>query len=288
MESKISCFAMLCHPTNAAAPKMMQLALDWARKCGVKILVEKPMAEKVGLPKIGVSRRVMARECEMVLVLGGDGSILEAVRAFASHRLPITGINLGHLGFLTLGQAADTVKYLERLRLGQYHIEKRLMLSATVKREGKVIHQGLALNDVVVVKDPISRVIHIDVSISGTFISGFRGDGVIFSTPTGSTAYSLSAGGPIIPPWVEAFLLCPLASHTLGVRPVVTSDREIFLAHLTCSHSKVSLVLDGQEGFPLKDGDEIEVARAKEEALIVALQRRNFFKILQKKMKWGK
>ena len=285
---KIKHLALMCHPTHVGGPQLVSTILDWGKQHALKIFIDHATAQKMEIPELGLSRIEMAEMAEMIVVLGGDGSILQAVRMFARNDIPIAGVNLGHLGFLTLGSAQDALKIFERLRLGQYHIENRLMMAAQVWREGKVVHRGIAVNDVVVVKEPISRVIDIEVSISGTNICSFRGDGIIISTPTGSTAYSLSAGGPIIPPWVDALLLCPLASHTLNARPVITSDREVFSARLSCSHSAVDLVIDGQEGFGLIDGDQIEVCRAEETAKIVVLQQRNFFKILRKKMKWGK
>jgi len=224
----------------------------------------------------------------MIVVLGGDGSILEAVRTFAPHGLPVAGINLGHLGFLTLGSSEDTLPILDRLHAGRYQIEDRLMLQVTVRRNGEDVYRNIACNDVTIAKEPISRVIDVDVSISDTYVTSFRGDGVIFATPTGSTAYSLSAGGPIVPPWVPALLVCPIASHTLNARPVITSDREVFNAVLECSHSQVDLVTDGQEGFRLQSEDRVEVARAPDHARIVVLETRSFFNTLREKMKWGK
>jgi NAD+ kinase len=288
MPKRIRRIALLAHPTNTAAPQLVSVVLEWAAARGVKLLLEHTMARKLARDDLGASLPEMAEHSELVLVLGGDGSILQAVRMFAEYDLPVAGINLGHLGFLTLGAPHNALPILNRLRAGQFHVEDRLMLSAQVRREGKIVQQGQALNDVVVVKEPISRVIDLQVSISGTRISAFRGDGIIISTPTGSTAYSLSAGGPIIPPWVDALLLCPLGSHTLYARPVITSDQEIFSAELSCTHSEVVLVLDGQEGFALKHGDQIEVQRAPKKARIVVLQPRTFFKILRRKMKWGK
>ena len=143
------------------------------------------------------------------------------------------------------------------------------------------------MNDVVIQKEPMLRVININVSISGCFINTYHGDGLIFSTPTGSTAYSLSAGGPIVPPWVNVIILCPLNCHTLSARPVITSDQEVLTARLGCIHSKVDLVLDGQQSFRLQDADEIEIVRAQELARIVVFKSRNFFEVLRQKMKWG-
>lgn len=278
---------VLCHPTRESAPPLLRSILEWAEKRRIDVKLDETMAKRIRRPRLGVPRTEMAGLVDMVVVLGGDGSILESVRAFAADGLPVAGINLGHLGFLTLGEAQQAEAILERLRLGKYRIENRMMLKAVVSRNGHEVFHGIALNDAVIVKGPILRVIDIDVSISGTHITSFRGDGVLFSTPTGSTAYALSAGGPIVPPWVNALLICPLHSHTLNTRPVITSDQEILSAKVSATHSTIDLVLDGQEGFGLQTGDEIQVTRAVETARIVAFNTRNFFQVLRKKMQWG-
>ncbi len=245
------------------------------------------MAQIVERPELGLPRQDMASEVDMVVVLGGDGSILETVRAFAADGVPIAGINLGHLGFLTLDEPKNAIFTLKKLKSGKFRIENRMMLQAIVRRQGKKVFRGIALNDIVVQKGTMLRVINIDVSISGNKVNTYHGDGLIFSTPTGSTAYSLSAGGPIVPPWVNVMVVCPLNCHTLNARPVITSDSERLIAKLSCVHSKVDLVMDGQEGFRLQDGDEIEVGRAQELGRIVVFRSRNFFQVLRKKMRWG-
>ena len=280
--------ALICHPTRTAALEMAELVIQWARERHVGVCLDKEMATRFGRDDLGMTRAEMGHFADTVLVLGGDGSILEAVRSFAPDKLPIVGINLGHLGFLTIGTSEDTFRILERLQSGSYLIQEHIMLEARVRRNGKVITRSTALNDFVIVKEAISRVIDVSVRISGTFVNTYRGDGVIFSSPTGSTAYSLSAGGPIVPPWVSVLIVCPLASHTLSARPVVTSDQEVISADVTCTHAHVNLVTDGQEGFPLENGDVVEVLRAEDLARIVVMKRRNFFQVLRRKMKWGK
>lgn len=288
MPHPVKRLALICHPKRPAALEMGELVLQWARERHVAVKTDSEIAARLHREDLGATRQEMAKFADTVLVLGGDGSILEAVRSFAADQLPIAGVNMGHLGFLTIGTTEDTFKILERLHQGAYVVQERMMLAARVFRQGKVVNRATALNDFVIAKETISRVIDVSVKISGTHISSYRGDGVIFASSTGSTAYSLSAGGPIVPPWVNLMIVCPLASHTLNARPVVTSDREIFLAELACTHAQVNLVIDGQEGCPLQDGDQVEVSRAPYPARIVGLASRNFFKVLRKKMKWGK
>lgn len=287
MKKPIKNLAFICHPAREKLPPLLKSLLQWAEEKNIGIKLTPRMAQIIDRRDLGLSNHEMAASVDMVVVLGGDGSILGAARTFAPYGLPIAGINMGHLGFLTLDEHANAISTLEKIREGKFRIENRMMLKAVVKRAGKKVFNGIALNDVVVQKEPMLRVININVSISGRSINTYHGDGLIFSTPTGSTAYSLSAGGPIVPPWVDVIILCPLNCHTLSARPVITSDQEILTARLGCVHSKVDLVLDGQESFRLQNDDEIEVTRAIELGRIVVFKSRNFFDILRRKMKWG-
>lgn len=287
MKKKLKNIAFICHPARSSLPPILKGLIEWAENNEIGVRLTPRMAQIVERPELGLPRQDMAGEIDMVVVLGGDGSILETTRAFASDGIPVAGINLGHLGFLTLDEPKNAINTLEKLRDGKFRIENRMMLQAVVRRNGRKMFRGIALNDVVVQKGTMLRVINIHVSISGNTVNTYHGDGIIFSTPTGSTAYSLSAGGPIVPPWVNVIVLCPLNCHTLSARPVITSDQEVLNARVSCVHSKVDLVLDGQEGFRLLDGDEIEVSRANELGRIVVLKSRNFFEVLRKKMNWG-
>ncbi len=287
MKKKLKNIAFICHPARSSLPPILKGLIEWAESNEIGVRLTPRMAQIVERPELGLPRQDMAGEIDMVVVLGGDGSILETTRAFAADGIPVAGINLGHLGFLTLDEPKNAINTLEKLRDGKFRIENRMMLQAIVRRNGRKMFRGIALNDVVVQKGTMLRVINIHVSISGNTVNTYHGDGIIFSTPTGSTAYSLSAGGPIVPPWVNVIVLCPLNCHTLSARPVITSDQEVLNARVSCVHSKVDLVLDGQEGFRLLDGDEIEVSRANELGRIVVLKSRNFFEVLRKKMNWG-
>ncbi len=287
MKKKLKTLAFICHPTKSDLPPILETLIEWSEANGIGVRLTPRMAQIIKRPELGLPRQDMAKEIDMVVVLGGDGSILETTRAFAADGVPVAGINLGHLGFLTLDEPKNSINTLEKLRDGKFRIENRMMLQAVVKRNGRRMFRGIALNDVVIQKGTMLRVININVSISGNKVNSYHGDGIIFATPTGSTAYSLSAGGPIVPPWVNVVVICPLNCHTLSARPVITSDQEMVSARLSCVHSKVDLVLDGQEGFRLLDGDEIEVSRAKELGKIIVFKSRNFFEVLRKKMNWG-
>ena len=181
----------------------------------------------------------------------------------------------------------NAITALRRLKNGNYAVEPRMMLRTNVYRDGEKIYSGIGLNDVVIQKAPMLRVIKINVSISGNIINTYQGDGLIVSTPTGSNAYSLSAGGPIVPPWVNVMVICPLNSHMLSARPVIAADNEVLNCKISCVHSIVELVIDGQANFKLLNNDVVEIIRAEEISHIVVFKERNFFNVLRKKMSWG-
>lgn len=284
--SKINTIGIVCHPARESLPLLLKL-VEWAKNSKITIKLDAKTAKKIKQPKLMASQEQMAKEADIILVLGGDGSILQTVRAFAKSKAPIAGINLGHLGFLTLDESENAISTLEQIKKGLFRIENRMMLQTRVVRGSKEVYRGIALNDVVIQKEPMLRVINIKVSVSGSAVNTYHGDGLIIATPTGSTAYSLSAGGPIVPPWVDVIILCPLNCHTLSARPVITSDKELLSARLECVHSNVDIVLDGQESFCLKNGDLIEVEKAEQVGKIAVLKPRNFFDVLRRKMSWG-
>ena len=287
MSKPVNSIALICHPAKPAMPKLVKEITTWAQNNNIRLFLTSDIAQKVDRNDLKTEIKEISKLAKIIVVLGGDGSILQCARTFAADNIPIAGINLGHLGFLTLDERYNAIQTLNKLKDGNYIVEERMMLKASVYRNNQEVFSGVALNDVVIQKEPIMRVIKVKVSICKNLVNSYLGDGLIISGPTGSTAYSLSAGGPIVPPWVNVMLICPLNSHTLSARPVITSDKEVIEAQLSCTHSQVDLVLDGQESFRLQDADEIKVIRSEHVAQIAVLQSRNFFEILRKKMKWG-
>lgn len=279
--------AFSCHPAKESLPPLVQTMLNWTIKNKITSRLSPTMAKLVSMQELTFDDNYLRNQADMFVVLGGDGTILSAARDYAEYNLPIAGINLGHLGFMTLEEPRNALNALKELKAGNYDIEQRMMLRANVYREGEIVYSGIALNDVVIQKAPMLRVIKINVSISGNIINTYQGDGLIVSTPTGSTAYSLSAGGPIVPPWVNVMIVCPLNSHMLSARPVITADNEVLNCRIACVHSIVELVLDGQSNFKLLNNDLVEIVKADEIGNIVVLKKRNFFNVLRKKMNWG-
>ncbi len=227
-----------------------------------------------------------ASRIDMVSVFGGDGTLLHAARLVGSSKVPILGVNLGALGFLTEVKLEDLHAAFEKILAGEYNLENRMMLRVEVHRGSETAAHCLALNDAVINKGAISRMIELEVSVNSQVVTVTRADGLIISTPTGSTAYSLSAGGPILYPTLEAFIITPICPHTLTNRPVVVPDDAI--VDLKLRHgSDVMLTVDGQVGLPLQPGDTLRICKAEPAVQLVQLSGSTFFKLLREKLKWG-
>lgn len=226
-------------------------------------------------------------QMECILVLGGDGTLLNTARIFAHYPIPLLGVNLGQLGFLTSLEIPDLYQGLEMLLEGRYLIEERMMLEAGLLRDGKLLKSFYALNDVVVTKGAFSRMIRLMTYVSGNYVDTYPADGLIVSTATGSTAYSLSAGGPIVAPNLEVMILTPICPHTLYSRPIVISaDQEVKIS-LCTSNAEVMLTVDGQYGLRIKENDQIIVKRAPTVTRLVRFPGRSFFDVLREKLRKG-
>lgn len=234
-----------------------------------------------------LSREQLPGKVDLLIVLGGDGTLLAAARLLQGHSVPILPVNLGGLGFLTSVTLTELYSVLEEFLEGKNRISERVLLQADLIRDGQVIEQHRALNDAVLNKGALARIIGVSLHIDGAFVCSYKADGLILSTPTGSTAYSLAAGGPIVYPLVEAFVITPICPHTLTQRPLVVPDRTRIEVGFTAAEEAVYLTLDGQMGIELKHGDRVAVTRAKESVRLVRPARKTYFEILHNKLKWG-
>jgi NAD+ kinase len=268
------------------AVKVAQELITWFDKKGVEVFVPANSSE-YDWEKAQILSDETASSLGCILVLGGDGTLLSAARNYASIGIPILGINLGQLGFLTSLEVPDLYHGLELLLAGKYTVEERMMLEATVIRAGQVVDCFYALNDVVVTKGAFSRMIRLQVHISGRYIDMYPADGLIISSPTGSTAYSLSAGGPIVAPDLEAMILTPICPHTLYSRPVVVSPYQEVTVTLCTSQAEVMLTVDGQHGFRLQKQDQIKVKKAEIATHLIRFPGRSFFDVLREKLREG-
>jgi len=233
-----------------------------------------------------VSEEEFYKGIEGILVLGGDGTMLQAARQAALYDIPILGINLGNLGFLTEVEFSEMGKSLRILKENSYCIEKRMMLSGSLTRDGNVISNFVALNDIGIVKATFDRIIRIKVSVNNELVDYYSADGLLISTPTGSTAYSLSAGGPILMPRMECMLITAICPHVLGARPIIVGGNDIIEVEVVEDNKDVLLSIDGQQGAALKNGDIIKIRKAQNYVkLILTKTERQFFKLIYKKLK---
>ncbi len=229
----------------------------------------------------------MSQWVDLLIVLGGDGTLLSAVRYLQGERVPILGVNLGGLGFLTEITLEELYPVLERTLEGKIETEKRMKLSATVIRQGKKEGEYTVLNDVVISKTVLARIIHLRNSVNGVYVTTYRGDGVIISTPTGSTAYSLAAGGPIVHPSMDSVLITPICPHTLTNRPLLIPERATVEFTLETEESDVRLTLDGQVSYALLPFDRVVITKAKSHVFFIKSPFKDYFEILRTKLKWG-
>lgn len=232
-----------------------------------------------------VSTDQFCQKAQLVLVIGGDGTMLRAARTVYGAEIPILGINQGYLGFLTEVEVEHLDQALEQLLTGNYRVERRMMLNAVVYRDGSCIANVNALNDMVVTKGALSRIIRTKLYLDDQMVEQHYGDGLIFSTPTGSTGYSLSAGGPIVYPSVDVCIVAPICSHSLISRPMIFSPDHTLTVHMESVGAPAMLTVDGQNGVELQQGDLIYIRKASHDTCLIVLEQRNFFAVLQGKLK---
>ncbi|MGI6097818.1 MAG: NAD(+)/NADH kinase [Dethiobacteria bacterium] len=253
---------------------------------GVKLLIAEEKEENgVGLKVKEKELREWKDKVDIVLVIGGDGTILGVARLLAGLDIPILGINVGHKGFLAEIEAQELFPFLHKILDDEYEINNRMMLKASVFRDGQKVADRLAFNDVVVSRGPFSRIIKLDTFVNNDFLESYPGDGLIVSSPTGSTGYSLSAGGPIVNPQLNLLLITPICPHKLYSRSVIVSDKEKIRLIVRSRQAEVFLTVDGQIGFSLKGDDEVIVRKAEDEVQLVSFADNSFYKLLQRKLK---
>ncbi|MFD1675045.1 NAD(+)/NADH kinase [Alicyclobacillus fodiniaquatilis] len=221
---------------------------------------------------------------EMAIVLGGDGTLLGVARQLAPHHIPLLGINMGHLGFLTQSDPSQLGPAIERIIKHDYQLQRRMMLEVFVYRQGKEIAKLIALNEAGIGKASFARMATLDVHVDGVYMDTYSGDGVIISTPTGSTAYALSCGGPIVSPQLQVMVITPVCPHTLFSRPCVIDASQTVRVKVRARHKDVALAVDGQDGMMLESGDEIVVRQAPYDTTLVHLPDREFFDVLRSKL----
>lgn len=259
----------------------------WLLKNKKNVLLKKQTAHLIGMKKLSSAQYTFS---DLLVVLGGDGTFLSAARAAAPRETPILGINMGGFGFLTETTPQNAKRALRRIFSGRFYIENRMMLQVCVYRNRKMLKSFCAFNDAVITKGVFSRLLRCDAWINNEYIASFPGDGVIVSTPTGSTAYSLSAGGPLADPRMSLLIVTPICPHTLYTRPLVVPENSVLTMRVFPkkeAREETMLTLDGQEGFSLKADDRVVIQKAPFVTKLVRVSKEGFYKKLRTKLKWG-
>lgn len=261
--------------------------IEWLKSRSLKYCYDPEIAACLapGGPK--VSREEMAGKVDLILMLGGDGTLLATARTLGEHDVPILPVNLGGMGFLTSVTLDELYTILDLVLAGKHRVSERILLCAEVLREGSVVCSHLALNDAVLNKAALARITDFDLYLDEGYACSYKGDGLIIATPTGSTAYSLAAGGPIVFPVVHAFLITPICPHSLTNRPLVVPDTMRIRVEFHSSEESIYLTLDGQVGVELQHGDQIAVRKSEKVVRLVRPSRKTYFEILRNKLKWG-
>ena len=278
---------IVAKPDAPRAPEVVTRLVDWLTERGIDVTLEKETAGIVPAVRAAAANKAeLPGLSDLLIVLGGDGTLLSMARAVGDLGVPILGVNLGGLGFLTATTLDEMLPSLEAAVEGRMVVEDRLMLVARVFRNGTAVCEHMALNDMVITKSAMSRIISLAVSVEGEYATAYRADGLIISTPTGSTAYSLSAGGPILFPTADAIVLTPICSHTLTNRPIVIPASHRIEVTVQ-SDQEIMLTVDGQVGVGLRERDIVQIVKAAAHIRLVRFPQKDFFSVLRTKLKWG-
>jgi NAD+ kinase len=277
-------FGIVCKENNQDALDLSKRVREWIQDRGHECLVEEHLAGCLGLETTAAPWD----KAELLIAIGGDGTFLRTIWMSAEKGIPILGVHMGYLGFLTEVTENEVYDALEAILTGDFVREERAMFEATLLREGATVTSQHVLNDVVINKSALARIIDIEVWTDSTFITSYRADGLIVSTPTGSTAYNLATGGPIVHPDVGAIILTPICPHVLSNRSIVLPDsQEVTIIVKSGQRSdNIYLTLDGQRGFPLEPGDRLLIKKGYYKAIILRFPYRDYFEILRSKLGW--
>ena len=280
----IKTIGIISKPNSSQAEELVPRLIEWLEQRGIGVRLDRETAAYNHGPE-GMPREDVPEGCDLVIVLGGDGTLLSAARSIGRRGIPLFPVNLGGLGFLTAITIDEVYPELERAFRGEHRIAKRKLLSTELVRNGEVVASHDSLNDAVLTKSALARMIDFDAYVDTQFVCGYKADGLIISTPTGSTAYSLSAGGPIIFPSVPAICLTPICPHMLTNRPVIVPETSV--VRVVSRGPGIFLTIDGQVGQPVHEGDQV-LCRSSQYALrLIRPPRMMFFDVLREKLKWG-
>ena len=283
---KSKSIGILTKPKFPEVKATLQSVVTWLRARHIDVILDVTSAMLLG-EQGGLQKTQLASRADVLLVLGGDGTMLNAARLAGERGIPILGVNMGGLGFLTEVHLDNLYPSLDRVFANDFVLDERLMLKTHVHRHGETVAQGVVLNDVVISKGTLARMIELKIAIQGQFVTNLRGDGLIISSPTGSTAYSLSAGGPIINPAVRSLMLTPICPHTLAHRPLIVPDNVEVEVTLTSKDDGAMATLDGQVGIAMVQGDTAVINASEHRTQLIRFPESHYYDVLREKLKWG-
>tara|TARA_B100001167_G_C16760463_1_gene301079 strand:- start:224 stop:1129 length:906 start_codon:yes stop_codon:yes gene_type:complete len=277
---------VFCKPKAPSATDILGRLIPWLRKQDYHIFLDTGTAAIIN-ESSSYEKREISQQADLLIVLGGDGTLLSVARAAHPHNIPILAVNLGSLGFLAEISIEELYPTLENILAGKFEIENRMLLNACIWRNGEKVEDHNVLNDVVINKGAVARVINLQVLVDGQYMTSYRADGLIIATPTGSTAYSLSAGGPIIHPSMHTLVLSPICPFTLTNRSILIPDQSVIQVKLAAEYDDVRVTLDGQEGYDMRVGDILEIKKTKTSLQLIRGPNKNYYQILRDKLHWG-
>ncbi|HET6978248.1 MAG TPA: NAD(+)/NADH kinase [Pyrinomonadaceae bacterium] len=291
--SSIKRVGIVLKPHQPEALKTICELVVWLAERDIKLIggpeIEREQIEhETGCPVDQSESERLAEDVDLILVLGGDGTMIATARMIGDQEVPVLGVNYGGLGYLAEFRIEELYSALESILAGNYRLDRRVMLAVELHRDGESPKTSRVLNDVVINKSALARIIEIEAFLNRQFVNSFRADGLIVSTPTGSTAYNLSAGGPVIFPSMNAVVITPICPFTLSNRPIVVPDDAEIELLLKTDQEEVALTLDGQVGFPLKVADRVVIRKSRTTFNLIQPMNRNYFDVLRDKLRWGR
>jgi NAD+ kinase len=284
---QIKKIGIVSKPKKREIREIVPNLVKWLGERGIEAFIDKETGSILESSEKCLTRNEMPSKADLLLVLGGDGTLLAAARALNRKNVPILGVNLGGLGFLTVIPLEDLYPVLEGVIAGNFRTDRRVQIDGELVRADEILSTFRSLNDVVLNKGAIARILGFDVLVDRTFVSSYKSDGLIVSTPTGSTAYSLAAGGPIVVPAVESFIITPICAHTLTNRPLVLPDKAAIEIIVKSQREAAYLTVDGQMGIAAHNEDIVRLRKADCFVELVQPPDKDYFEILREKLKWG-
>ncbi len=284
---RIESVGIICKPIKDVVRSVVPPLIEWLQTRKIKVYIDEETQACIDPSVASLARDDLGDKINLLIVLGGDGTLLSGARALRGRKVPILAVNLGGLGFLTSVTLEELYPLLEQVTAGSFQSSERMMLDAEIYRGGKARERESALNDAVANKAARARMLDFDVSVDGNTVGRYRADGLIVSTPTGSTAYSLAAGGPIIYPDLDCFLISPICPHMLTNRPLLISGSSRIEIDFAPADEPVYLTLDGQVGFQLEPKDRVTITKSSNKVLLIRPPQKTYFEVLRSKLKWG-